>query len=91
MTGAFDWQGKVGDVWAVEWRRTDRSFTELTDHLHGRVIAAAPPSGRAVDIGCGAGETSIALALAKPGLTVTGIELSADLLDIARSQAGPAT
>lgn len=88
MTGAFDWQGKVGDVWASESRRTDRSFTELTARLHARIVAAAPQSGQAVDIGCGAGQTSIALAVAKPGLAVTGIDLSSDLLAIARLQAG---
>ncbi len=88
MTVVFDWQGKVGDVWAAEWQRTDRSFAELTSHLHAAIVNIAPETGRAVDIGCGAGETSIALALARPGLAVTGIDLSAGLLDIARSQAG---
>ena len=87
MTGAFDWQGKVGDVWATEWRRTDRSFTELTARLHDRIIAAAPNTGQAVDIGCGAGETSIKLAMAKPELAVIGIDLSAGLLAIAQSHA----
>ena len=87
MTGGFDWQGKVGDVWASESRRTDRSFTELTARLHSRIIAAAPHSGQAVDIGCGAGQTSIALARTTPGLAVTGIDLSEGLLAIAQSQA----
>ena len=87
MTGGFDWQGKVGDVWASESRRTDRSLTELTSRLHASIIAVAPDTGRAVDIGCGAGETSIKLATAKPSLAVTGIDLSAGLLAIARSQA----
>ena len=87
MTGAFDWQGKVGNVWASESRRTDRSFTELTTRLHASIIAVAPDTGRAVDIGCGAGETSHKLATAKPGLGVTGIDLSAGLLAIAESRA----
>jgi SAM-dependent methyltransferase len=88
MTGAFDWQGRVGDVWAAESRRTDRSFSELTSHLHGAVMNAAPQIGTAVDIGCGAGETSICLARAKPDLAVVGIDLSEGLLDVARSKAG---
>ena len=87
MTDVFDWQGKVGDVWAQEWQRTDRSFSELTTHLHASILSQSPDSGRAVDIGCGAGETAIGLARAKPALSVTGIDLSADLLGIARSQA----
>lgn len=87
MTDIFDWQGKVGDVWAQEWQRTDRSFAELTTHLHKAMLSQAPESGHAVDIGCGAGETAIGLALAKPGLSVTGIDLSAGLLAMADSQA----
>ena len=87
MTGSFDWQGKVGNVWASESRRTDRSFTELTARLHARMFATTPQSGQAIDIGCGAGQTSIALAQARPGLAITGIDLSGGLLAIARSQA----
>ncbi len=87
MTDIFAWQGKVGDVWASEWQRTDRSFTELSSRLHAHIIATAPQSGRAVDIGCGTGETSIALAQARPDLAVVGIDLSAGLLGIARSKA----
>lgn len=87
MTDALDWQGKVGDSWAAEWQRTDRSFTQLTQRLHDTISSRAPESGHAIDIGCGAGETSLGLALAKPGVAVTGIDLSADLLAIARSRA----
>lgn len=88
MTGAFDWQGRVGNVWAAEARRTDRSFAELTSHLHAAVMNAAPQRGKAIDIGCGAGETALALARAKPELTVVGIDLSEGLLDVARSKVG---
>lgn len=87
MTDVFDWQGKVGDVWAAEWRRTDRSFAELTTHLQTAILAVAPERGHAVDIGCGAGETAIGLARAKPDIAITGIDLSADLLDTARLRA----
>lgn len=75
MTTNFDWTGRVGDVWAEEWRRTDRS------------LAVAPDEGSAIDIGCGAGGTAIALATARPALTVTGIDLSPSLIDIARERA----
>jgi len=33
MTGAQEWQGRVGQNWAAEWERTDRSFAALTPHL----------------------------------------------------------
>lgn len=88
MTDTFDWQGKVGDVWAAEWQRTDRSFMELSGYLLTAILARAPESGRAVDIGCGAGETAIGLARAKPRLKITGIDLSADLIDVAQARAG---
>ena len=88
MTDTFDWQAKVGDLWAAEWQRTDRSFTELSGHLLTAILARAPDSGRAIDIGCGAGETAIGLARAKPGLKITGIDLSADLIDVAQARMG---
>jgi SAM-dependent methyltransferase len=78
-----EWQGRVGDVWAREWRRTDRSFADLTRQLNAAILAVAPATGRAVDLGCGAGETSIALATARPGLSVTGIDISAELIAVA--------
>jgi len=81
--------GQIGSVWAQEWARTDRSFADLSRVLDAR-IADAIPSGqsvRIVDIGCGAGATSIACATARPDATVTGIDISADLLAIARQRA----
>jgi SAM-dependent methyltransferase len=87
MTLAEDWTGKVGDVWAEEWQRTDRGFGAMTAHLNAAILAAAPEQGKAIDVGCGAGATSIALAKARPALQVTGVDLSAALVDIARTRA----
>ncbi|MES2420685.1 MAG: class I SAM-dependent methyltransferase [Pseudomonadota bacterium] len=85
MTTAHDWTGRIGDVWAKEWRRTDRSFTNLTPHLNAAILAAATPQTRKIiDIGCGAGATSLATAQAVPNATVTGIDLSPTLIEIAR-------
>lgn len=85
MTAAADWRSRVGDVWAAEWRRTDRSFADLSRHLDAAILAAAPAGpGQALDIGCGAGATSLALATARPDLAVTGIDLSEPLIDLAR-------
>ncbi len=86
MTGAHDWSGAVGDVWAAEWQRTDRGFAAMTPHLDAAILAAAPIRGNAIDIGCGAGGTSLALARARPELTVIGVDLSASLIDIARTR-----
>lgn len=90
MTDTFDWQGRVGDSWAEEWQRTDRSFAALTAVLLDRIVAAASPGARLLDIGCGAGETSIALAGLLPGAEVRGIDLSGNLIDVARSRGGKA-
>ena len=87
MTSAADWSGTVGGVWADEWRRTDRSFAGLSHHLDAAILAAAPDRGAAIDIGCGAGATSIALASARQGLAVTGIDIAHDLVAIARRRA----
>ena len=55
MTGAEEWQGAVGSVWATEYQRTDRSFQHLSTHLDRAIRDAAPSTGTALDIGCGAG------------------------------------
>jgi SAM-dependent methyltransferase len=86
LTDKFEWQGQVGRSWAAEWRRTDRSFTGLTDVLLGR--AAAYSFRRALDVGCGAGELSLALARGHAGAEVVGVDVSDDLIAIARSRSG---
>ncbi|WP_375392107.1 class I SAM-dependent methyltransferase [uncultured Sphingomonas sp.] len=84
MTTGAEWAAAVGDVWAAEWVRTDRSFAGLSPRLDAAVLAAAPAGlGRAVDLGCGAGQTSIALAAARPDLTVLGVDISPELVRIA--------
>ncbi len=87
MTTTADWTGRVGQTWATEWQRTDRSFSDLTPHLDAAILAAASRRPiRALDIGCGAGSTCIALAKARPDATVSGIDLSPELLAIARQR-----
>lgn len=86
MTNAQDWQAQVGQNWARMYRQTDRSFTGLTQRLLERL---EPVPGREVlDIGCGAGELSLALARARHGARVTGIDISAELVAVAQERAG---
>ena len=88
MTTAYDWTGRIGDVWAAEWRRTDRSFTNLTPHLNAAILSGATPQTRKIiDIGCGAGATSLATAQAIPTAQITGIDLSPTLIEIAKHRA----
>ena len=65
MVDKDEWQGRTGDIWAAEWRRTDRSFSLLTEKLIGRIGGSG--FFRALDIGCGAGELSLALARGQAG------------------------
>lgn len=84
MTDASEWQGRVGRKWADEWRRTDRSFSGLTERLLGH--ASGKGLSRALDIGCGAGELSLAIARGHPQAQVIGIDISEDLLAAARER-----
>ncbi|WP_454883694.1 class I SAM-dependent methyltransferase [Sphingomonas oryzagri] len=73
-----EWAGRVGDVWAEEQRRTDRTFEPVDEALVAAAAAsidgiAAP---RILDVGCGAGTTSFSLAACLPNATITGIDLS---------------
>lgn len=77
----MDWQAQVGRSWADNYRLTDRAFSGLTERLLERI---AERNGNSVlDIGCGAGELSLAVARQRPGAQVLGVDVSADLVAVA--------
>lgn len=85
---AADWTGGIGDTWAREWRRTDRSFAGLDLALERAIFAGASAGSIvAVDLGCGAGTTSLAIAAALPEAEVIGLDLSAQLIGVAEHRA----
>lgn len=79
-----EWQGRVGQSWASEWQRTDRSFAELTAELERRIFALA--FDHVLDVGCGAGELSLAIAQGRPASHVVGVDVSSDLVGVARER-----
>jgi SAM-dependent methyltransferase len=85
MTSTTDWQGRTGEGWAAEWKRTDRSFGGLTDHLLAR--SREFRFRHALDIGCGAGALSLALARGRPQTRVVGVDVSPPLVAVARARA----
>lgn len=85
MTDAGEWRGRVGESWAAEWRRTDRSFGPLTERLLQR--SREFTYSRVLDVGCGAGELSLALGRAQRQARVTGIDISAQLIAAASGRA----
>jgi trans-aconitate methyltransferase len=87
MTDKSEWIGRVGDVWAEEWRRTDRALAPLNAEL---VVAVPTGAKRMLDLGCGAGSTSLALAKALPDAAIMGIDLSGALVATARNRTAEA-
>lgn len=80
-----EWQGRIGETWAAQYRRTDRSFTQLTEHLLSRTRDVG--FRHAADVGCGAGELSLAIARGRHDAQVVGIDVSPDLIAVARERA----
>jgi SAM-dependent methyltransferase len=74
------------DRWVAAWPKRERLTEAVTPYL---VRAIDPQAGqRVVDVGCGGGGLTIALAHAlAPGGGVVGADLSAALLDVARDRA----
>ena len=80
------WNSKVGDTWARMQDRLDRAFTPVTAALLS--VAAPQPGEFVLDVGCGSGETTLALANAvgdEGG--ALGVDISEQLLARARSRA----
>ncbi len=79
------WNGDVGRQWTASQERLDRAFRPFTAALIER---AAPRRGeRVVDVGCGCGELSLALAglLGDEG-RILAVDVSRPMLDRARSR-----
>ncbi|WJY18008.1 class I SAM-dependent methyltransferase [Alteriqipengyuania flavescens] len=84
MTAGADWRGRVGRIWAEHWQRTDRSFGTLTERLlhYTRALNFM----NVLDVGCGAGEVSVALARSHGHARIQGIDLSEDLIEVAQAR-----
>ena len=79
-----EWQSETGETWAAEWRRTDRSFNHLTERLLASLRGLTLT--HVLDIGCGAGELSLAIARGHPEADVVGLDVSPQLIAVARER-----
>lgn len=79
------WNGKQGEQWAANEARTERGLAPVLDAL--LAWASPAPGMRVVDVGCGAGGTTLALSQAVgPQGHVTGLDVSAVILEAARAR-----
>lgn len=84
-----DWDGVVGERWAAEQETTDERIRPFG--LAAMTAAAPQPGERVLDVGCGCGDTSLALAQAVgPMGAVVGVDVSSPMLAVARRRAGNA-
>jgi len=80
------WNGRAGETWVTAQQHLDAMLAPISAALLER---ADPRAGeRVVDVGCGCGDTS--LAVAARGATVWGIDISEPMLAHARSRAAAA-
>ena len=80
------WNGPQGQSWVANQAALDALHTGGTELL--LTEAAARPGARLLDIGCGAGATTLAFARAVgPAGSVTGVDISEPLLGLARARA----
>ena len=79
------WNGPLGEKWARYQTEMDRTLADSAEAA--LALAAAQPGERVLDIGCGAGGTTLLLAEAVgPGGAVTGVDVSQPLLTLARTR-----
>lgn len=82
------WNGQAG----ARWREEADALDHLLNPFADSVIAALPAglSGNALDVGCGSGALSLKLARSYGGVRVTGVDVSAPMLGLARRRADDA-
>lgn len=87
MSTTPQWSTNTGDVWADRWPEIDQALADLATVLNPAIAAAAPRRPfRALDVGCGAGSTSIALAEARSDASIIACDLSPSLVRIAEDR-----
>ena len=84
MTTGSEWRDAVGRNWAENYRLTDRAFSGLTERLLS-TIGGLGERGM-LDIGCGAGELSLAIARGNPQAKIVGVDISTELVAAARER-----
>jgi SAM-dependent methyltransferase len=79
------WNGAVGERWAAYQPVLDHALAAISEKA--LAFAAARKGERVLDIGCGTGTTTFALAKAiGPSGSVTGVDISKPMLALARSR-----
>ena len=79
------WNGAVGERWAAFQPVLDKALSAISDAA--LTFAAAKPGERVLDVGCGTGTTTYALAkTVGPSGDVTGVDISRPMLAAARSR-----
>lgn len=74
-----DWAGEIGARWLANLNGFESTIAPVGDALLAR--AAYSPGKRVLDIGCGGGATTLAIAQAvQPSGAVLGIDISPDLI-----------
>ncbi|RJK94779.1 class I SAM-dependent methyltransferase [Vallicoccus soli] len=79
------WDGDEGDYWARHADRFDRSVAGYHDGF--LAAAGVRPGDRVLDVGCGAGRTTLDAARAAGEGGAVGVDLSSRLLEVARRRA----
>jgi SAM-dependent methyltransferase len=77
------WNGQAGEKWVTAQERLDTMLSPVSQRLLETLRAA--PGERILDIGCGCGHTTIAIA--GTGANPAGIDVSRPMLDRARQRA----
>ncbi len=81
------WATTSGEVWAERWPELDHGLSGVAERLDPAILGAAPSGPfRALDIGCGAGSTSLALLAARPDALIVACDLSPSLIEIAKQR-----
>jgi SAM-dependent methyltransferase len=79
------WDGGEGDFWAAHADEFDRSVVEHSRRLYA--AAAIEPAEQVLDIGCGTGQTTREAGRRAASGSALGVDLSSQMLDVARTRA----